>query len=182
MYDELFAAWRREITDSSLGSLPPDFYSRVAVYLKRVKEENRMLDKKSVKANLLEHEELHVKSMLQELVWARYRKLLKIITKSQKVPAESLAFEEVQIFESFIPFTDGYQNFAKSLLQGQVSKIDTELVHKRVTLRFSKNIPSVIGADMKTYGPFNVEDVASLPIENAKIFVKQGLAVIAEVS
>jgi DNA replication factor GINS len=176
MYDELFAAWRREITDYSLGSLPPDFYSRIAAYLKRVKEENRMLDKKSVKANL------HVKSMLKELVWARYRKLLKIITKSQKVPTESLAFEEVQIFESFIPFTDGYQNFAKSLLQGQVSKIDTELIHKRVTLRFSKNIPSVIGADMKTYGPFNVEDVASLPIENAKIFVKQGLAIIAEVS
>ena len=33
MYDELYAAWRREIDDSSLGSLPPDFYSRIADYL-----------------------------------------------------------------------------------------------------------------------------------------------------
>jgi DNA replication factor GINS len=182
MYDELYVAWRRETTDSSLGGLPPDFYSRIAVYLRRIKEENRMLDKKTVKANLLDHEALHVKRMLQELVWARYKKLLKIVTKNQKVPTELLAFEESQIFESFAIFADAYQNFARNLLQGQVSKAEDEVAHKRVTLRFSKNIPSIIGADMKTYGPFNVEDVATLPVENAKIFVKQGLAVIVDVS
>ena len=33
---------------------------------------------------------------------------------------------------------------------------------------------------MKTYGPFIVEDVASLPVENARILVKQGLAVLVE--
>ena len=65
-----------------------------------------------------------------------------------------------------------------------LSKVEaekTEISHKRVTLRFSKNVPSVIGVDMKTYGPFAVEDIASLPIENAKILVKQGLAVLVEV-
>jgi len=35
---------------------------------------------------------------------------------------------------------------------------------------------------MKTYGPFMVEDVASVPLENAKILVKQGLAEVVEVS
>ena len=39
-----------------------------------------------------------------------------------------------------------------------------------------------MGLDMKTYGPFMVEDVASLPVENAKMLVKQGLAVLVEVS
>jgi DNA replication initiation complex subunit (GINS family) len=29
---------------------------------------------------------------------------------------------------------------------------------------------------MKTYGPFLAEDVASLPVENAKVLVKRGLA------
>lgn len=182
MYDELYAAWRREIDDASLGSLPPDFYSRIADYMRRIKEETRMLDKKTVKATLLEHEALHVKRMLQELVWARYKKLVKTITQNQKAPTELLAAEEAKIFEGFIPFTDAYQKFAKGLLQGQISTDGLEVTHKRVTLRFSKNIPSIIGADMKTYGPFMVEDIASLPIENAKLFVKQGLAVIVEVS
>jgi len=35
---------------------------------------------------------------------------------------------------------------------------------------------------MKTYGPFKAEDVASLPIENANVLVKQGLAEKIEVS
>jgi len=48
-------------------------------------------------------------------------------------------------------------------------------------LRFLRDIPAIIGADMKTYGPFNAEDVASLPAENAKILAKQGLAERVEV-
>jgi DNA replication initiation complex subunit (GINS family) len=71
---------------------------------------------------------------------------------------------------------------AKNLLQGQVSKVDVEKAHKRVALRFVKAVPAVIGADMNTYGPFKVEDVASLPVENAKILVKQGFAEVVEVS
>jgi len=35
---------------------------------------------------------------------------------------------------------------------------------------------------MKTYGPFKVEDVASLPAENAKILIRQGLAEKVEVN
>jgi len=54
--------------------------------------------------------------------------------------------------------------------------------HKRSTIRFLKNIPAIMGADMKSYGPFVAEDVASLPPQNAQILVKQGLAVLVEVS
>jgi DNA replication initiation complex subunit (GINS family) len=43
-------------------------------------------------------------------------------------------------------------------------------------------VPAIIGSDMKTYGPFEAEDIASLPAENAKILVKQGLAEKVEVS
>jgi DNA replication factor GINS len=182
MYDELYAAWRREIEDASLGGLPPDFYSRITDYQRRISEENRILDKKSVKAVLLEHEALHVELMLNELVWARYKKLLKIITQNQKVPSELLAIEEAKMFEGFLSFTEAYNKFAKSLLQGQAAKEEIEVTHKRTTLRFSKSVPSIIGADMKTYGPFVAEDVASLPVENARILVKQGLAVLVEVS
>jgi DNA replication initiation complex subunit (GINS family) len=182
MYDELYAAWRLEIENTALGSLPPDFYVRIADYLRRIKEETRMLDKKTVKANLLEHEMHHVKRMLKELVWVRYKKLIKLITESQKVPSDLLTVEEAKMCAGFLPFTEAYQRFAKNLLQGQVSKVDIEKVHKRVALRFVKSVPAVIGADMKTYGPFMVEDVASVPVENAKILVRQGLAQLVEVS
>lgn len=181
MYDELYEAWQKEVTEDSLCALPSDFYSRIASYLRKIKEENRMLDKKTLKAALLEHEAVHVKRMLQELVWVRYKKLVKLTTQTQKLPTELLAFEETQIFEAFVPFTDAYQQFAKNLLHGQ-STVNGQETHKRYTLRFSRTIPKIMGVDMKPYGPFNAEDVASLPIENAKIFVKQGFAIIIDVS
>jgi DNA replication factor GINS len=199
MYNELYAAWRREIEERSLGGLPPDFYARIADYLRHINEENKVLDKKSIKVNLLDHEAQNVKRMLEELLWARYRKLVKTITQSKKLPSDLLTVEETKMCESFVVFADAYQRFAKDILQGQVVKVavaaadsrtdlkieykvETLVSHKRVALRFIKNIPTIIGADMKTYGPFVAEDVASLPVENAKMLVKQGLAVSVEVS
>jgi len=52
--------------------------------------------------------------------------------------------------------------------------------HKRIAVRFLKQVPGIIGSDMKTYGPFMVEDVASVPESNARILVRQGLAKLVE--
>jgi len=181
MYDELYQAWKHEVTEPTLGTLPRDFYEHITRYLSKIKEENSLMDNKTLKTTLLEKEAANVKRMLGELLWARYKKIVKFTTQTQKLSTELLAFEEAQIFESFVPFTEAYQKFAKSLLQGQTRQSNQE-PHKRVTLRFSKDIPQIMGADMKSYGPFIVEDIASLPVQNAKIFVKQGLAVIVDVT
>ena len=88
MYNELYAAWRREIQEAFLQGLPADFYIRLADYLRRINEENKLFDKKSVKVNLLDHEAQNAKRMLEELLWTRYKKLVKTITQSQKLPSE----------------------------------------------------------------------------------------------
>ena len=184
MYDELFAAWRFEVENDELGSLPPDFYARVADYVRKIKEESRMLDKKAVKTGLLEREMTHVQRIVDELIWTRYRKLVKLLTESRKVPSDLLAAEEAELCAGFLSFVEAYQSFAKKILQGQVAEIavtKAPAAHKRVTLRFLKDIPAVVGADMKTYGPFLAEDVGSVPVENAKILVKRGLAEAVEV-
>jgi len=181
VYAELCAAWQQEIEGAELGSLPTDFYVKVADYVRHIKEESRMLDRKSIKTGLLERELQNVKRMLRELVWARYKKLVKAVGEGQKMPSDLLTAEEAEICAGYVSFAEAYQKFAQNLLQGQVVKANLAKVHTRVTLRFVKAIPAVIGADMKAYGPFMVEDVASLPVENAKILVKQGLAVAVEV-
>jgi DNA replication initiation complex subunit (GINS family) len=202
MYNELYTAWRRELGEASLAGLPHDFYVKIADYLKRLREENKLFDKKSVKVSLLDHEAKNARLMLEQLLGARYRKLLKTISQNQKLPSEILTVEEAKICESFVAFAGAYQKFTRDLLQGEISQSTSQTVSqsapqiapeavskpqlavslKRVTLRFIKNIPAIMGADMKSYGPFVVEDVASLPAENAKILVKQGLAVLVEVS
>jgi DNA replication factor GINS len=184
MYDELFAAWRFEVENDKLGALSPDFYARMADYVRRIKEERRMLDKKAVKVRLLERELSNVQRIVDELVWARYRKLIRLLTESQKAPADLLAAEEAELCEGCLSVIEAYQSFAKKLLQGQVSEVAVakhRKVHKRVALRFLKDIPAIVGVDMKTYGPFLAEDVGSVHIENAKILIKKGLAEAVEV-
>ena len=183
MYDELYASWRMEIENGDLGSLPADFYVRAADYLRQIIEENKMIDKKSLKTNLLEHELKNAQRMAQELISARYRKILKMFLTGHKVMIESLANEEVQLYSGVSPSTSAYSKFVEGIVQGKLVKLEIEVtpqtpevVRSRVTLRFIKPVPSIIGSDMKTYGPFLVEDVASVPVENGKILVKQGLA------
>ena len=168
--------------------MPSDFYARVAEYLRRIKEENKMMDKKSVKMNLLEREMANAARMAEELIETRYRKLVKMIVAGRKVPSDSLAAEETKLYNGVAPSAEAFGKFAAGILQGQLVKINVEaavaqvadVVHKRATLRFLKPVPSIIGSDMKSYGPFMVEDVASVPVENARILLKQGLAKIVE--
>jgi DNA replication factor GINS len=182
MYSELYAAWQQEVKNAELQPLPSDFFARSSNYLRRIKEESRLLDKKTTKAVLLEKELQNVKQVINMLISVRYQKLVKIISENQNIPTDDLTAEEAKVCVGFLPFAETYQGFAKSLLQGQELKVASEMPHKRVALRFIKAIPGVIGSDMKTYGPFMAEDVASLPVENAKILVKQGLAEVVEVS
>ena len=176
MYNEFYNIWKQELENLDLGRLPPDFYSRIADYLRRIKEESRMLDKKTVKANLLKSEMRNVKRMLRELIRTRYKKLIRKMAKSEKVSLDVLTVEEEKIYTGASPLAEAYQSFAESLLRGNVLKMGVGREHKRAVLRFLRDVPAIIGADMKTYGPFKVEDVASLPVENAKILVKHGLA------
>jgi DNA replication initiation complex subunit (GINS family) len=186
MYDELYAAWRLENENAELGSLPADFYARLSNYLRRNKEETQMLETKGMKATLLEREGVNAARMAQELTSTRYRKLAKMLVAGKKVPIDSLATEEQVFYGSVAPSAEAFAKFAEEISHGQLVKIniqtqtgpapEPQMVHTRVTLRFFKPVPSIIGADMKSYGPFLVEDVASVPSENAKILIKQGLA------
>ena len=176
MYNELYEIWKRELENTEVERLPSDFYSRMADYLRRLKEESRMIDKRTVKANLLKNEMRNVKHMLRELIQVRYIKLVKRASAGEKVPQDFLATEEERIYAGVSPLAEAYQSFAKNILQGHVLKMNVKQEQKRVVLRFLREIPTIIGVDMGTYGPFKAEDVASLPIENAKILVKQGLA------
>jgi DNA replication initiation complex subunit (GINS family) len=81
-----------------------------------------------------------------------------------------------QVLSRVFPLAETYHHFAENILHGNVQTGNYEQRNRRMTvLRFLKDIPEIIGADMKSYGPFKVEDIASLPKDNAKILIKQGM-------
>jgi DNA replication factor GINS len=181
LYNELYEAWKREAESVELEKLQPDFYSRVAGYVKKLKEEGRMLDKKTVKAKLLRVEMRNVKRMVRELIQTRYEKLVRKTIKGETLTSDVFTAEEEKIYGGVSLLTEAHQGFIKHILHGNLPNQDARIRHKRAVLRFLKTVPAIVGSDMKTYGPFQAEDVAALPIENAKILVKRGVAEKAEV-
>jgi len=182
MYNELYEIWKKELESVELVKLPADFYSRIADYLRQIKSESRMLDKRTVRASLLKKEMRNVKRMVHELIRARYKKLVKKVARGGKVPFAVLTVEEEKFYKGVSPLAEAYKSFVRNLLRGYTLKADVKREHKNAALRFLKDVPAIIGVDMKTYGPFKVEDVSSLPVENAKILIKQGLAEKIEVN
>jgi DNA replication factor GINS len=182
MYSQLYEIWKQELENPELVKLPPNFYAGIVEYMKKLKEESRMLDKRTVKANLLKKEMQNTRRMVKELVWARYRKILRKVASGEEAPREVLTVEEEQFYADISPLVETVSNFTSETLQGHQPKTISDLKHKRITMRMLNEIPAIIGADMKTYGPFKTEDIASIPVENARILAKRNLAEKVEIN
>jgi len=178
MYNDLLEIWKNELRTNKLLELPENFAQKITEYLKEIAEENKMLDKRTVKANLLKSEERNVKRILSDLMKFRCNKLIKNAKKGLKI--QGLLSIEEEVYFKLSSSLETYQAFAKELLHGRGGKVKS--VHKFVVLRILRDIPEIIGSDMKVYGPFKIEDIAALPQDNAKVLVKQGLALEVEVS
>jgi DNA replication factor GINS len=182
MYRKLYEAWKREKESLDLQPLPKDFYAKVAEYIKSIRKESRMLDNKAVKARLIKIELKNAKKLIEEILKLRFEKILEAMRSGKIVPGNYLTCEEEKIGGKMFPVADYYQSLTKNLLQGNLSKALGERETKKVVVRFLRNVPAIVGVDLKTYGPYQSEDVASLPAENAKILIKQRIAVEVEMS
>ena len=75
------------------------------------------------------------------------------------------------------------KNFTRKTLKGQslnTKESKRKEKSKILVVRFLNELPAIVGSNMKIYGPFKIEDVVSLPTENAESLIKRGVAVTVE--
>lgn len=182
MYNELYEAWKKEKENlQEIQVLPKDFYTRLAEYMEKIRKESRMLDKKTTKAHLMERELKNARKMVKELVELRYSKSIRETVKEKVVSRDALTREEEKLHSELAPLAESYQKLLKNMLRGKTSRVKKKKEkRKQMLVRFLQEVPAIIGSDMKTYGPFKAEDVATLPIENARILISQRAAVEVE--
>ncbi len=135
-----------------------------------------MLDKRTLKTTLLKKEMQNARTMVQRLIQTRYRKIVAKMAKGEDIVQETMTSEEKAICSKVLTLSEAVHSLAKEVVRGETMKTKIEVEHKRTVLRFLREVPAIIGSDMKTYGPFKVEDIATMPAENAKILAKQKLA------
>ena len=94
MYEELYKAWKKEKETSALQSLPKDFYEKIAEYIRKIREESRMIDNKTIKGKLSKIEYENVKKMVNELLKIRLGKILDCLSSRKEIPKNCLVSEE----------------------------------------------------------------------------------------
>ncbi len=174
IYEETMDAWRRELRNSELQPLRPGFYKDLASYVRRLREAQRNLDSKSLKAILMDEEMNRLEKVVSQLVDRRQEKLWSEAQHSQTPNIDS---SEKWVHQDLSDIVRHYQKFKEDLLQGREPSNAPNKQRGKLLIRFVRDVPSIIGVDLKTHGPFMKEDVATLPSENAESLIRQGVAV-----
>lgn len=177
MYNLLYNSWLKEKENVELQTLPKDFYAKLTGYVVEIRQKGRMLDRNSPKAKLISQELSRVKWLMEELAKLRFEKIVELANSTDSFKGERLTHEEERTLSELKATVESFQSFLKGTLRGKKPKIDNDnTLSKRLLLRFLKEAPTIVGEDLKVYGPFSVEDVATLPIGNARVLMKQGVA------
>jgi DNA replication factor GINS len=174
IYEETFDAWRKEFRSPELQNLRPDYYKDVAAHVRRLKEAQRNLDQKSLKAGLLEDEMERLQILVNQLLGKRVEKIMQASRQGLEV---SVGPSEKWVLEESTSLARHLERMREDLAQGHEPPLHPEKKKGNVLVRFVKDVPSIIGMDLKARGPFQKEDLASLPWENAESLLRQGVAV-----
>jgi DNA replication factor GINS len=106
-------------------------------------------------------------------------KILDTVLDKRNISHNHLSNEEIEIYETVTKVIDQYENMKTFTLEGK--SIDSSLSStkkcERILIRFMTKIPLIVGVDMNNYGPFESEDIATLPRENAEALIRQKAAI-----
>jgi DNA replication factor GINS len=170
LYNELYKAWKSEITSEETQPLSDDFYQRAEAYLGGAEQESST-DEHTTKGRLLLREKEIANRLLRELKDVRLRKLLALAQHGEAINDANLTAEERKLAKDF---AKSLQAFNRGVPEPKPPP-SAETVELSV-LRFLEDIPEIVGTDLRIYGPYKKEDVGSLPNQNATALVKQGAA------
>lgn len=184
-YRDLYEALKKEKGNNELQLLEKKFFAKISQHIKAQREELEMIDEKTLRGRLIAKEGSNTRRLLASLVEHRRYKIFNAVLDGKQISSEFLTNEEEIIYSKVLSAKEETDKTLKTTLQGHVLKTNNIEIFerpKKILVRFLQAIPAIVGSDMRTYGPFKIEDIASIPIENANILIKRGMAVEVEIS
>ena len=181
----------KEVQTSTLQPLPFDTYQKIAVTLENLqlfelegieaKIRDTMIDMISIATRFLLEVRYHKMSNRESVVISSSSSsITSTNTTKTAIDYSRLTEEEKYIMnaqnESERRKNDILLTIAKGrpkLLESISKRVRTE----RIVVRFVKPMEKFIGVDMEGYGPFRQEDIAVIPLENARSLIENNHAV-----
>ncbi len=174
---EVYKILEKEIETSTLQSIEPDTFHKIAEALG------------NLKGQAYEGVEAKIRDRMVEMLATS--STLMIETRQVKISSsgETLDYSKLTDEEKYI--LDGKRESSKrvdevvaALIKGRpkvLESISAKMRSKQIVVRFLRPIEAFVGIDMNKYGPYAQEDVASLPFENARSIIDSGGAIEARI-
>ncbi len=164
-----------ELASEKLNKIPKSTYYDIANYIKATsnladEEEHNLI------VTLIRRERDILTKLAIRLLEIRLAKISNHI--HEEANGLNLTPEEKYLIEPTSRSTKRFNKVSLALNHGHtsvLSKISELISSKYVVVKFNKSSSSFIGIDLAKYGPFKKEDVAVLPLDNAKPLLKQDI-------
>jgi DNA replication initiation complex subunit (GINS family) len=173
MYSALLKLWKYEVANEDFEEIDSSFWARVRDFLSHIESLSSSSNDELMKD--LYHERLNrVNFMINDVVRIRIDKILYAAKTTESVPS-GLSVEEQDLFEITKNSIDLHRRSIYSV--STTSTSSSPFSDKKLCIRILDPEPEqMIGSDLQAYGPFDEEDVAFLPSENAKLLIRLGKA------
>jgi DNA replication factor GINS len=174
-----------EIQIPTLQSIPIDTYQNIATLLGDIKGQGY----EGIEAKIRDRMVEMISKSVQLLLECRHQKLkeypYEISSSASSATTTVVDYSKLTDEEKYI--LDGEKESDKrrnaviaATINGRpkvMESMSAKIRAKQIVIRFIKSMEQFIGVDMTKYGPFQEEDVAVLPFENARSFIEKGIAI-----
>lgn len=196
-YETLFELLRREKERDTIQKLDSEFDSDLIEYLNKQVTIAEAEQSPAEKARMQKELE-NIRRIIRDLYDRREKKLLIHALDSSRSESGDpslgglLEREKKIVIKIYSTLSESRNKALKRLLEGQMpleleehtiaSAASSSRPPARETklVRFLHAVPKFLGKELEEYGPFEEEDVASLPSEICDILIKKGRAEIIE--
>ena len=185
-YTRLYTAWENETKRLTLQNIPDDFIHEMKSYTTQLNKTTTSPE--TLSGNLTQTERNYANHMFKQLVETRLDKIIKSELNGLPINAQAMTPEEQQLHSNMRQLLTEYRQGiellqVKTLPIKQMSPVkESMLVHEieekhteLVLVRFLQPLPAIMGIDMKAYGPFQPEELATIPRQNADNLIKRGV-------
>lgn len=174
LLNQLYELLQAELKAERLEKVPKTLYKDVATQVKAIRNGANATEK-NVISMLTAREREMLFRLAKRLLEVRVRKISRSL---DEVNGANLTPEEKYVTEPTSLSTKRFQKVSRAIWNGQTAVLDSvaeSVASRYVIVRFLQPSPATVGTDLARYGPFEKEDVAVLPLENAKPLLKQGI-------
>ena len=195
-FEALYDLLRREKTRQELQKLDSIFYQNLAKYISEKKD---ILESQKQKESVFAEQEIKktqnqiesILKIIRELYEIRENKIIQLALINSRTKSDTnlpnLLPEEAQFYDLVIKGLNKFRaNILHSVQNSNPPAMEKKEEPKEIKrderpqnikfIRFIETVPKFVGTNLQVYGPFEKEDVASLPFDVSELLIKNNRA------